>query len=228
MIITFDIETLPTRDADVIASIADGIKAPATHKKPETIAAWLAENKEAAIAEAVAKTSFDGLYGSIACICYQFDDGEVFHVSAGYDGEACMLDTFFKDIYAQTMVTHNVGVSFVPMTFCGHNIAGFDLPFLKHRSIINNVKPPESLLKAMSAKPWDACIADTMLMWSSDSQKRASMDKLCKAFGIPGKGDFDGSMVADTWPTDPQKVIDYCKDDVTRTRQMYKRITFQW
>ncbi len=116
----------------------------------------------------------------------------------------------------------------MPLTIVGHNVAGFDLPFLKHRSLINSVKPPSQIIKAMAAKPWDSCIADTMLMWSSDSQKRASMDKLCRVFGIPGKGDFDGSMVADTWPVDPHKVIEYCADDVRRTREIYKRLTFQF
>jgi hypothetical protein len=33
-------------------------------------------------------------------------------------------------------------------------------------------------------------------------------------------------MVASTWPVDRQKVIDYCMDDVRRTREIYKRITF--
>ena len=66
------------------------------------------------------------------------------------------------------------------------------------------------------------------LMWSPDREKRVSMDKLCKALGIPGKDGFDGSMVAATWPVDPQKVIDYCKQDVERTRQMYKRLTFDF
>ena len=80
----------------------------------------------------------------------------------------------------------------------------------------------------MSAKPWDACIADTLLMWSGDPHKRGSMDKLCKVLGIPGKGDFDGSMVASTWPTDPQKVISYCEDDVIRTRSIYQRLTFDF
>ena len=76
----------------------------------------------------------------------------------------------------------------------------------------------------MSAKPWDGCIADTMLLW--DAKAFASMDKLCKAFGLEGKGDMDGSKVAETWLADPQKVIDYCKCDVERTRELYKRLTF--
>ena len=225
--LTLDIETLPTTDEAVIASLADSVKAPGTLKKPESIAAWMEENRESATAELVAKTSFDGLYGSIACICYQFDDGEVFSVDCiSSGGEKTMIEHFYSHVFDMVCTEYHGGVASQNLTVCGHNIAGFDLPFLKHRSIILGVKPPVAMLKAMNAKPWDTCIADTMLMWSSDSQKRASMDKLCKAFGFEGKGNFDGSMVAETWPVDPQKVIDYCKDDVRRTRAMYKRMTF--
>ena len=225
--LTLDIETLPTTDEAVIASLADSVKAPGTLKKPESIAAWMEENRESATAELVAKTSFDGLYGSIACICYQFDDGEVFSVDCVSSGnEKTMLEHFYSHVFDMATVDYHGGSALQNLTVCGHNVAGFDLPFIKHRSIILGVKPPPAMLKAMNAKPWDTCIADTMLMWSSDSQKRASMDKLCKAFGFEGKGNFDGSMVAETWPVDPQKVIDYCKDDVRRTRAMYKRMTF--
>lgn len=222
-----DIETLPTTDADVIAEIASNIKPPANYSKPETIAKWMAENKEQAVKEAVHKTGISGLYGSIACICYAVDDGEVHTVSVYGGDEEEMLIDFYEHIVQLTSIEAHHGMVMSPVTFVGHNIIGFDLPFIKHRSIINAVRPPASFIKAFDAKPWGNEVADTMLMWSSDKEKRASMDKLCKAFGIPGKGDFDGSMVAETWPVDPQKVIDYCADDVRRTRQMYKRITFQ-
>lgn len=227
MLLTLDIETLPTADAEVIADIAASIKPPANYSKPETIAKWLEENKDQATKEAVHKTGFSGLYGSIACICYAFDDGEVFTVDSR-DGEAKMLEQFKAHVIDVTSIEHHVGRCDMALTVVGHNVAAFDLPFIKHRSIINQVKPATALLKAMNAKPWDACIADTMLMWSSDKEKRASMDKLCRALGIPGKGDFDGSMVADTWPIDPQKVLDYCADDVRRTREIYKRLTFDF
>ena len=227
MILTIDIETLPTTNEEVIASIRAGIKPPATHKKPETIAAWMDENLDAATNEAVAKTSFDALYGSIACICFQFEDGDVHQVNCA-DGEEKMLRDFYFSVEQTVKVEYVGGSTSQPIIVCGHNVAGFDLPFLKQRSIILGVKPPPALLKAMNSKPWGDCIADTMLMWCSDSQKRTSMDKLCKAFGIEGKGDFDGSMVAETWPTDPDKVIEYCKDDVRRTRQIYKRMTWDW
>lgn len=227
MLLYLDIETLPCSDPDVIATLAETIKAPGTHKKPETIAAWMEENKESALKELVSKTSFDGLYGSIACICYAFDDGDVFSVDCNTAGsEASMLEQFYSHMAGEIKITYHGGTTNRDVTMVGHNLAGFDLPFIKHRSMILEVKPDPAMLKAMKAKPWDTCIADTMLMWSSDSQKRVSMDKLCKAFGLAGKGDFDGSMVAETWPVDPQRVVCYCADDVRRTREIYKRLTW--
>lgn len=219
-----DLETLPTTDPEVIAELAKTIKAPATYKKPESIQQWMDENKDAALKELVSKTSFSGLHGSIACICYAFEDGEPFSVDSR-DGEKKMLEDFYSHVYDVSGLTTARGVVEGPVTIVGHNVAGFDLPFLKHRSIIHGVRPIECFRKAFDAKPWCSEVRDTMLMWSSDREKRVSMDKLCKAFGMAGKGDFDGSMVADTWPNEPLKVIGYCMDDVRRTRGIYNRIS---
>lgn len=226
MIVTFDVETLACTDAEVIESLRATVKPPATHKKQETIDSWMAENAESALAEMVAKTSFDGMYGKIACIAWKFDDGEVCS-SLDTDTEEQAINRFYDAVRCAVKVDYHGGSTNVPIQFCGHNIAGFDLPFLKHRSIILGIKPPPNLIAAMNAKPWDKCIADTMTMWSSDNQKRVSMDKLCKAFGIQGKDGFDGSMVNAEWTTgSKQRVIQYCRDDIDRTYAIYKRITF--
>lgn len=215
--ITFDLETLRSTDEEIIESFRKSIKAPANYTKPETIAKWHEENGAQALADMVAKTSFDGLYGSIACIAWQSDSDDTVFCSPAEYSERETIELFYSFIIQEKNNDK----------FCGHNLAGFDLPFLKHRSIILGIKPPKALMNAMNAKPWDSCIADTMLMWSSDSQKRASMDKLCKAFGIKGKDGFDGSMVNDEWVNgDRNKVIEYCKDDVRRTVEIYNRITF--
>jgi hypothetical protein len=212
--ITFDIETLQCTDIDAIAELAATIKPPATYKKQDTIDKWFEENKESELKELIAKTSFNSILGSVACIAWQHNDGDVCS-SMPNESEGDIIQNFYDDISSRDIV------------FCGQNIAGFDLPFLKHRSMILYIKPPSSLLAAMNAKPWDNCIQDTMLMWSPDREKRVSMDKLCKAFGITGKGGFDGSQVNNEWINgDRQKVISYCKDDVRRTREIYKRLTF--
>ena len=214
MINFYDLETLPTNDESVISELEKEITPPGNIKKAESIKTWMDENKESALLDLVAKTSFDGLYGRIACIAWCSGDGEILSTTPDHS-ERESIGAYYDYL---SFSFDNV--------FCGHNIFGFDLPFLKHRSIILDIAPPDSLWKAMNAKPWDSCIKDTLLMWSNDKWKKGSMDRLCKAFGIPGKGDFDGSMVAKTWPIDPQKVIDYCIDDVGRTRQIYKRLTF--
>jgi DNA polymerase elongation subunit (family B) len=214
MILTFDIETLPTQDEAVIKQIAATIKPPGSIKKKESIDAWMDENFDQALKDSVLKTSFDGMYGRVACIAWSCEEGVVNSTLESHSEEEC-IRSFYESI--EQNITK----------FCGHNLAGFDLPFLKHRSIILGIKPPSILLMAMNAKPWSDWFADTMLMWSSDKSKMVSMDALCRAFGIPGSGDFNGSMVAETWLVDPQKVIDYCVDDVRRTVEIYKRMTFE-
>ena len=215
MNIYLDIETLPTTDQVIIDKFAEGITAPGQYKKPDSIAEWMAANKDQALKDLVSKTSFDGLYGHVACIAWEIEDGDVISTSAG-QSESETINMFYEAIAGYER----------QITVVGHNVAGFDLPFLKHRSIILGIKPPGNIRRAMAAKPWGEEIADTMLMWSSDREKRVSMDKLCYTLGIPGKDDFDGSMVAETWFKDPQKVIDYCRDDVSRTRAIYKKLSF--
>lgn len=223
--LTFDIETLPVIDIEIIEQLAKTISPPGNIKLPSSIAKWHEENGAQALIDVVSKTSLDGLYGRIACIAWKFNDDDIFVTQS--DNEIDSINEFYDAIRSYVQVVYHGGGASSQLSVCGHNLAGFDLPFLKARSIILGIKPPPEILKAMSAKPWDSCIADTMLMWSSDSQKRASMDKLCRAFGIKGKDGFGGSMVAEEWVNGSrEKVREYCKDDVQRTYAMYKRITF--
>lgn len=235
MMITFDIETLPGDSPELMETLLadaakekESVKAPSNYKDEAKIAEYIAAKHaeiDAGMEEKRLKTSFDGMYGRIACIAWAVDDGPV-QSTLATDSEREAIEAFYAEVISATVIYAHARDIVNPTAFCGHTLAGFDLPFLKHRSIILGIKPPSALLKAMNAKPWDGCIADTMLMWSGDPHKRGSMDRLCKALGIPGKDGFDGSMVADTWPDDPQKVIDYCMDDVERTRKIYKRLTW--
>jgi len=215
MTIFFDIETLPSDTLDVIEDLARSITAPATHKKQEAIDKWMEENKAQALKDAISKTSFDGMYGRVACIAWAADDGEI-RSTMQDDSERDAIERFYE--YLSFDCQNN--------SFCGHNIHGFDLPFLKHRSIILGIKPPSNLLATMNGKPWDYHTQDTMLMWSPDKQKRVSMDRLCKVLNIESDDEIDGSMVAETWKTDPDKVIYHCIEDVRKVRQIYKRLTF--
>lgn len=211
--IYFDIETIPCDDDDLIAEIAESIKPPKSMKIKDTIDKWRKNELQLEIDKAVKKTSLDGLYGRIACVAWADNDDPILATTLDMC-EAEAIEYFYASIDVSTTI------------YCGHNLAGFDLPFLKHRSIILGIKPPSTLLKAMNSKPWDGCIMDTMLIWHSDKSKMVSMKKLCNVLGIEDEDEIDGSMVAETWAEDPQKVINHCIYDVDKARQIYKRLTF--
>ena len=211
----FDIETLPTENTTVISNIAASIKPPGNFKKLESIEAWRNENFEVEFVKAVNKTALDGAYGRVACIAWSAPGGQVISTLKDMSEEE-VIKGFYLAIEESAFMTDS---------FCGHNVQ-FDLQFLKHRSMVLRIKPPEAFLDAMNAKPWDDRVLDTQYIWTNDRNKYISLHALCEVLGIEGKGDFDGSMVADTWCKNPQEVIDYCKDDVRRTYEVFKRLTW--
>lgn len=223
MNIFLDIETLPSSSPAVRERIAARIKPPGTLKKAESIAAWEANEKPAAIDEAMAKTSFDGTYGSIAVIGFAFDGTPTNACSCSpasqTPSERAMLESFMR------MLDQECDAQSRPV-FIGHNLHGFDLPFLWKRCVINCVKPSPWL--PFGAKAWDARIADTMLMWDDNRERRISLDNLCAALGVPtSKGELDGSKVAEYWTAGRHlEVIDYCRADIAATRECYSRMVF--
>ena len=209
----FDIETLPSTDKQVIERIAANISPPGNIKKKESIDAWMEENYEQELKKEIHKTGLNAAYGSVACIAFAANE-KIHSTTFDLDETQC-IKSFYECIEDYE-------------TFCGHNIVGFDLKFLKQRSMILGIKPPKNILKAMNAKPWDDCIKDIMLMWDPDKNKMTSLDLMCWLFGVEHDHDgFDGSMVAETWPVDPQKVIDYCISDVKATQEIYYKMMFE-
>lgn len=214
--ITFDIETIGSDSKEVIKKLAENIKPPAQFKKPESIKQWMDDNYDSALKEAIAKTALDGAYGQIACISLTIDGCNV--ISSYQDkktSERDVISEYFNFIKKEKI-----------LNFCGHNIIGFDIPFIKHRSIILGINPPPTFLNLMNASPYDDRIKDTMLMWSRDKNKMVSLDTLCWLFDIDRGDDIDGSEVGEIWKTDPQRVINKCINDVRKTKKVYDRLTF--
>jgi len=225
--ITLDIETIGTSDESVIADIAAGITPPGNITKAETIAAWNLDKKPAAVEEAVAKTSFDGAVGQIVCVGMAINDEPA--IANCLTDERVLLAGVFMAIQTAATLHYKSGTAKdTPIVFVGHNVSGFDLRFLWQRAVVLGLKPPACLLKAMKAKPWDGVIADTMIMWSPERERRISLDRLCKALGVPtSKGDMDGSKVWAAFKAgELDKIATYCAADVEATRACYRRMTF--
>lgn len=213
----FDIETIPCQDQAVIEDIAKSITAPAQYKKPDSIAEWLRENREAEAERQWLATSFDGGLGQVCVIAWAIGNGAVSVRSVAdlsAEAERELLREFFAGVTGAGATVQ----------FVGHNLIAFDLRFIWQRAMVLGVKPPFWLPR--DPKPWSEAVFDTMLAWAG-ARERISMDRLCGVFGLPGKGDMDGSQV---WPLVRDEriaeVADYCAADVERTRALHRRMTF--
>ncbi len=216
-IVYFDIETVPCQLPGIRDEFIKNVKAPAQYKKPESIAEWLREN---AVAQGEADwlaTSFDGGMGQVCVIGWSLNDEPAQSYQVGdlsREQERELLESFFSVL---TDIGHAV--------FVGHNVIGFDLPFIWKRAMVLGIKPAWSLPR--NPKPWGELCQDTMLLWDGQQRAGGSMDRICRLLGIPGKGDISG---ADVWPLVQagriNDVAAYCRDDVERTRAMFKRMTF--
>lgn len=219
--IYLDIETIPTQRDDVRAFIAKSVTHPGNIKKAETIAAWNENEKPAAVEEAVRKTGLDGAFGQVVCVGMDLrDDGEPLVISGL--SEADVLRAVNEAMRAEFEASDAFSTTIV-----GHNVSAFDLRFLVQRYIVNGIKPHHIIARAAQAKPWESeKVYDTMVQFAGVGN-RISLDKLCLALGLPGKGDITG---ADVWPMVQagklQEVAEYCADDVRKTRAVFMRMTF--
>lgn len=239
-----DIETLPDmREGALQAFIDDAkenFKAPSTLTKEQAaadlgltdkekikftskdamIADWVATFKETKGPEVAEqewrKTAFNGAAGQVLMVGLAFDDSAP--LVAHGETEAATLETAFD------MIRQGVDPNRRPV-FVGHNVTGFDLRFIFQRSVILGVQPPLAI--PFGARPWDDSVFDTMVQWAGHGN-RISLDNLCKALGLDGKGEIDGSQVYDYWKAGRiAELIAYCIDDVHKAREVHRRMTFQ-
>lgn len=216
--IYLDIETVPTKDQLVMDKIHESIKPPGNISKAETLLTWEIEKKPGLVQDAIAKTSFDGTYGSICCIGWAHEGFEA-QAYASHN-EVDVLMEFCERLCDCNKFDH-------PITIIGHNVS-WDLRFLWQRMVIHDLKPAKILSSfPWQVKPWDERIQDTMLLWNPDRERRISLDALCHALGVPSsKGDMDGSEVA-RYASEKRytEISEYCKLDVEATRHCYRRMT---
>ena len=163
------------------------------------------------------KSSFDGTYSRIVCIgLIAFSDSmEPQGALAWYGGQE-------KELLRQFWAWMGKARPGLVIT---HNGLGFDLPFIKKRSIIHQVRPPvEISLAKFRTEP----VYDTLAVWSNwDSRGWVKLDVLARALGVETKSG-SGKQVAEMWQAGRGKEIaEYCLQDCYVTYACYSKMTFR-
>ena len=211
-IVYLDLETAPADPANWLP--AEPIEAPANYRDPDKIAAYIAE----ATSKAHGRTGLDVHAGRLLCAAVAVDDDEPECV---YDESltSCLpMLTLIADAITEASKRGN-GRFLV----CGHNIAGFDVPWLwrlavKHRHRLANLLP---------YRKWGDGLADTMQMWSiTDPKQMVKLDTIARFLGYDGKE--PGMDGAEVWPAylrgEHDRIQRYCKGDVRLVRSVYLRM----
>jgi DNA polymerase elongation subunit (family B) len=109
---------------------------------------------------------------------------------------------------------------------CGHNIKGFDIPFLAKRMVINNIKPP-SIFPKHDTKPWELKVLDTKDVWSfGNNYGIGSLDLICSVLNVesPKNGDVKGdSVTTNFWSNNDELIKEYCERDVKSLVDIIKK-----
>ena len=213
-----DLETIPCQDEFLKNIIRSKVTHPKTMKVEKTIAKWEVEQRPQAEEDAVSKTSFSPLFGEIIVIGFAIEDGEVFSIRRiKYESEREMLIRFWVEL------DELIGKANL-ITWIGHNVTSFDIPFLYNRCMINNVKP---ISLPRNPKAWSKQVFDTLYEVMGNNTAGGTLDTISTILGLGGKGGMDGSQV---WPEyqkgNIDKIADYCRSDVHQAREIYKRILF--
>jgi hypothetical protein len=106
----------------------------------------------------------------------------------------------------------------------GHNIIGFDLPFIYQRCLVNSIpaRPPINLGEYNVRG-----VFDTMKAWWLGSRNRVGLDDIAWALGIESSktSEVEGSKVFDLYQAGRlAEIREYNLNDVRVTRKVYERL----
>lgn len=110
----------------------------------------------------------------------------------------------------------------------GHNIKGFDIPYLLKRSIVNGVPIPYKL-QLQKMKPWENCLLDTSEIWKFGTYSGgSSLSLICDLLQIPSPKEnmYGGEVTTAYWQEHRlEDIKEYCEADVMATMNMMLKMS---
>lgn len=229
MQIIFDLETAPSQQLGARELVRASIKPPGTLKKPESIAAWWANEADAAVEDAYRRQSLDGgLAGEVISIAACTPDGRQWvRCRTQEEKESELLLAFGAQVESwidQDARAVAEGFNYAQDPFLIAHNAAFDLGFLWRRCIVNGVRLPFKVPGPMARAGQH--YGDTMSAWAGYGN-RVSLDALCRALGVPSPKDngMDGSQVFDAWLAgEHERIAQYNLADAVATLAVWERL----
>lgn len=240
--LVLDIETAPIADEARIDEMREGIKPPATYKKPESIAEWHANHGAEALREKVASTALKGMQGDVIAVGWKLmeinplqeneDDDSWESKEYGFAtlqvGPTVVkvrknvnpVDSFLREIFddIESLAKHR------PITIVGHNLVQFDLPFLWQQAVRYGVRWPNNL--PVLPSNFDSRVLDTMLAIVGH-RNQISLHDAAKAMRIPWVDNIPSADVPDAWKRgDIDAVTEHLTNDVMVTHYIAERLLF--
>lgn len=155
-------------------------------------------------------SALDWSFGHVICIAMIFrDKGRQRERCLAGPEEAALLRSFWAEVRPDDYLV-------------GHNLLGFDLPFLQARSVVCRVKPSRSFDLRKFSK---ASVYDTMQVWANwDRHKYPKLETLAAILGLEGKSGR-GDLVA-KWheAQEWERIKEYCLQDARLARDIYLRM----
>lgn len=200
-ILTLDIETI-SQPPDKLAAVMPTFEAAGNLKDPAKIAANIEEKRVRWLEDAALRAE----HCNIAVI--GFYDGEVVNQLTG-DERDVLLNAW--DVIRAALFE---GVAIV-----GHNIRGFDIPFMVRRSMLLGVERPDIMEGRFLADKF----MDTMELWACGVRgDTISLSALAAAFGLKKVG--TGGDFAALWASDRNAALAYNESDLRITHEIAKRM----
>jgi hypothetical protein len=173
------------------------------------------------VGEVLSKAALSPLTGRVLAIGYYHTEGEELEVDVVGQliGDGHPFDE--KSIISRFWFNYEAAPEHCRIV--GHNILGFDLPFLIQRSWMLNIEVPRGVMNGRFFAPK---FVDTMAVWACGKAGSAGMtklDTLAKAFGV-GMKNGNGAMFAELLEKDRNAAIEYLKNDVAMTYEVARRM----
>lgn len=160
------------------------------------------------------KASLTAEWGRIVCISVgqiKFDENDVPFMQKksfyGSDEKELLVDfvNFMSQVFFKAP-----GIKLV-----GHNIKGFDLPYIIKKSILYSLELPRQL-HLHKVKPWENCLIDTYEVWKAGGWSSAALAHLCLLLGIKNpKDDMNaGEVGAAFYAGRIEEIKNYCEEDI--------------